>query len=123
MARILLVDDNVGFRNMVAMVLEGENHAVFCAGNGNDALKTFALMPFDLVITDLVMPDKEGLELIIELRKESPNGKIIAMTGGGQQKSDTYLSMAKAFGVAKTLMKPFPSEVLLAAVDSALAIS
>jgi CheY-like chemotaxis protein len=120
MARILLVDDNVDFRNILTMVLKGENHDVICAGNGNDALSTFLDTPVDLVITDLIMPDKEGLELIMELRRHSPTVKIVAMSGGGSQGAGAYLSMAKAFGVVKTLAKPFPSSVLLSTVELAL---
>jgi DNA-binding response OmpR family regulator len=120
MARILLVDDNIDFRNVLTMVLKGDNHEVICAGNGNDALSSFNTMPVDLVITDLVMPDKEGLELIMELRRLSPTVKIVAMTGGGPQRAEAYLSLARAFGVVKTLFKPFPSDVLLSTVDFAL---
>lgn len=120
MAQILLVDDNVDFRNLLTMVLSAESHGVTCAGNGNDAIRFFLSQEFDLVITDLIMPDKEGLELIMELRKESPDVKIIAMTGGGHQSANSYLSLATAFGVVKTLAKPFSSEVLLSAVNTAL---
>jgi CheY-like chemotaxis protein len=119
-ARILLVDDNVEFRNILTMVLSGESHDVICADNGNDAICSFGHSDFDLVITDLIMPDKEGIELIIELQKDCPTVRIIAMTGGGIQGAQAYLELASAFGVVKTLAKPFSTEVLLSAVELAL---
>ena len=122
MARILLVDDDLTFRNLITLILRKESHEIHCADNGKDAAHLFKSDLFDLVITDLVMPEKEGLELIIELRNKGSGTKIIAMTGGGFHRADTYLSCAKAFGVTQTLFKPFTREALLTAIDIALFI-
>ncbi len=76
--------------------------------------------PPDLVITDIIMPEKEGVETILELRQQKPEVKIIAMSGGGPR-SDTYLQMCNQIGVCCTLAKPFSLEALIEAVDEALA--
>jgi CheY-like chemotaxis protein len=119
LARILLVDDNVEFRGLLNSILTGDNHSVVCAGDGNEAISHFHSKPFDLVITDLVMPDKEGLETIIELRRTHPTVKIIAMTGGSRNAAN-YLMLAESFGVSHTLTKPFSRDILLQAVNSTL---
>ena len=120
MARILLVDDEIEFRQLMLAVLTMENHAVVCASDGNEAIRLFFEGTFDLVITDLVMPEKEGLETIRELRERSPLVKIVAMTGGGYSSASTYLALARAFGVEHTLAKPFSRSDILMAVSSAL---
>ena len=73
------------------------------------------------MITDIVMPGKEGLEVLMELRKQRPPVQIIAMSGGGQGSGAAYLDAARLLGAAKVLLKPFRSAVLLAAVDELLA--
>ncbi|MDR3689276.1 MAG: response regulator [Fimbriimonas sp.] len=117
MARILLVDDEVEFRTLLRSLLVAEGHEVECASNGVEALETLHCSIFDLVITDLIMPEKEGIEMMMELRKESPKLKIIAMTGGGFGSANDYLSFAKALGAVKTLAKPFTRDEILAAVS------
>ncbi len=119
MARILLVDDNEEFRGLLLGILTSDNHTVICAGDGVEAIEHFVSAPFDLVITDLVMPNKEGLETIMELHKVQPAVKIIAMTGGSDN-AQTYLMLADAFGVSKTLLKPFTRDDLLNAVAFSL---
>ena len=119
MARILLVDDNDDFRWVLLGILAAESYDVTCAANGIEAIEHFLAQPFDLVITDLVMPEKEGLETIIELRKTDPQVRIIAMTGGSANAA-VYLHLANSFGVSKTLTKPFSRDDLLEAVSSAL---
>ena len=121
MAQILLVDDEIEFRDLLKNILTLEMHSVVCAGDGNEALKLFSQQTFDVVITDLVMPDKEGFEVIMEIRKLSPSIKIIAMTGGGFASASSYLSIAQAFGVNKTLAKPFSRDELLHAIAITLA--
>ena len=119
MAHILLVDDEVDFRQLLMSMLAAEGHVVFGTGNGNEALELCRQKPVELIITDLIMPDKEGLEMIIEMRRDYPHLKFIAMTGGGYGSAADYLSFARALGAAKTLTKPFSRKDLLDAVSFA----
>lgn len=120
MARILLVDDEAIVLQMFEAVLQLDDHVVTTAGNGNQALAHLAAGTFDLVVTDLVMPDKEGLEMITEIRKMQPNLPIIAMSGGGRGSSADYLEMAALLGASRTLAKPFSTQQLLDAVSDVL---
>lgn len=121
MARILVVDDDAPIRNLVQTILATDGHEVFCAGDGKEAIRFLQESPFDLVITDLIMPEMEGLEMIRKVRKQRPELKIIAMTGGGYGSARDYLTWAKAFGVDQTIMKPFSRAELLEAVTGTLA--
>lgn len=116
MARILLVDDDPVILQMVNEFLRDAAHEVTTAANGMEALKLARSAPFDLVITDLVMPEKEGIETILALRKESPTTKIIAMSGS----TEDYLTVARKLGASGTLAKPFSRQQLLDAVASVL---
>jgi DNA-binding response OmpR family regulator len=107
MRNILLVEDEVQIRAALKTALEDEGYKVEEAKDGNQAIKSFKNCLPDLVITDLVMPDKEGLQTIREMRALSPEIKIIAMSGGGRNDSKTYLKMAQSFGAAYVLDKPF----------------
>jgi DNA-binding response OmpR family regulator len=120
MAKILLVDDDDNFRAMLGRVLGDAGHIVTMAVNGNEALRLVQENAFDLVITDLMMPEKEGIETIVELRRKIPGLKIIAMSGGGFNAPEIYLNLARKLGAVQTLAKPFPGTELLAAVASVL---
>ena len=123
MANILLVDDDAPLVKAQSEFLRRAGHTVSTAANGNEAMALVAHNDFDLVITDLIMPEKEGLETIAELRRIAPKIKIIAMSGGtvmiGAQDS---LSMARMFGASLTLVKPFSGQTLIAAVTQALSL-
>jgi DNA-binding NtrC family response regulator len=119
MARILLVDDDQAFLSVQEEFLRREGHEVVTAGNGRQALRLVQERDFDLVITDIIMPDQEGIETIVTLRRTRPALKVIAMSGGGRLNSDDYLEMARRFG-ARTLAKPFTRRDLLDAVASSL---
>jgi CheY-like chemotaxis protein len=121
MIRILLVDDDELFRPMLHAMLERSGFAVDAVKSGNEALARYRESPSDLVITDLIMPDKEGLETIRELRQEAPAVKIIAMSGGGRTSTNTYLQLAGRLGAAKVLSKPFSHQELLDAITTVLA--
>ncbi|MDP2137012.1 MAG: response regulator transcription factor [Candidatus Didemnitutus sp.] len=121
MAKILLIDDDDLFRDMLASALEREGHVVNQATNGVQGLKMFRAEQADLVITDIVMPEKEGLDTIRDLRRDFPAARIIAMSGGLANDSRLYLLMAEKFGARAVLAKPFPIEELYLAVNSALA--
>lgn len=118
MARILIIDDDDALRATIAATLHERGHEVIEATNGTEGLVRQATRPADLVITDLVMPEREGIETIIELRKRAPKLAIIAMSGSA--KPDLYLKMAMQFGACETLVKPFTTEALIAAMDHAL---
>lgn len=120
MKRILLVDDNEAFRRPLGQVLQQAGYEIESAGDGEAALRAFNERPFDLVITDLIMPGKEGLETIMELGRRRPRPLIIAMSGGAQSHVQDYLPVARRFGAAATLSKPFTAPRLLALVASLL---
>jgi DNA-binding NtrC family response regulator len=120
MAKILLVDDDVQVLLVLEVILKSENHEVQSARNGMEATKLVDTDHFDVIITDLIMPEKEGLEVIQEIRAGHPDTKLIAMTGGGYGSASTYLSWAKTFGVQQTLTKPFSRDELLSAIATVL---
>ena len=121
MACILLVDDHDVFLHAIHRVLQHAGHEVHDASNGIEALRRFVPAYFDLVITDLIMPDKEGIETIIEMKKKDPAIRIIAMSGGGRGSPTAYLEIALTLGAVCTLTKPFNKEELLHAVQLTLA--
>lgn len=116
MAHILIIDDEKPIRSMLRKMLEPEGYIVTEASDGAEGIKQYHENPADLVITDLIMPDKEGTETIIALKKKNPAIKIIAMSGGGKNKPDGYLHTAKILGATLTLEKPFRKGELLEAI-------
>lgn len=116
MTRILLVDDDELLRRMLRLTLIKMGHVVIEAVNGNEALRLCQTEPPDIVLTDLIMPEKEGIETIRELRRLHPDVKIIAMSGGGRGSAKDYLVIAKRLGAAHTLNKPFTNEELAGAI-------
>jgi CheY-like chemotaxis protein len=121
MANILVVDDDADLLYAQSEFLRRAGHTISTAANGNEAIALVTVDDFDLVITDINMPGKAGLETIAELRRIAPKIKIIAMSGGtvsiGARDS---LSMAQLFGAAFTLAKPVSGEALITAVNSVL---
>jgi CheY-like chemotaxis protein len=120
LARILLVDDDAAVRLLLETVLRTGRHEVTTAIDGRGALAAVATDTFDVVITDLIMPDMEGIETIMELRRIRPACKIIAMSGGGRGSADDYLDIAANVGAHMTLAKPFSPQQLLDAVQQVL---
>ncbi|HEY6083899.1 MAG TPA: response regulator [Nitrospira sp.] len=121
MPSILIVDDEEQIRQLIRTTFEEAGYRVAEASNGKEALAQYRVAPTDLVVTDILMPDQDGLECISTLRRESPNVKIIAITGG----SDIigvlgFLDVAKMLGAHRTLQKPFEMKTLLDAAESAL---
>jgi len=98
-------------------LLEYSGHTVVEARNGKEGLELFERARADLVITDIVMPENEGLEVLMVLRSKHPPVKIIAMSGGGRGSAKDYLHIAKQMGAARVLAKPFSNEVLIATVS------
>ena len=120
MATILVVDDDQAVRNLLARALTKVGHAVIEAKDGIAALRLFKERKPDLVITDLVMPNKEGLEMILELRGIYPQAHIIAISGGGRCNPASYLEMAKYLGATRTLSKPIGLEKFIDTVQEVL---
>jgi CheY-like chemotaxis protein len=114
-ARILIIDDEPSVRDVFAELLEKRGHVVSIAPNGREAIKLVAAAPVDLVITDIVMPEMDGIELMGQLRRNVPTPAVIAISGNAGQ--ELYLHMAKALGAARVLSKPFRSETLIEAVE------
>ncbi|HID02859.1 MAG TPA: response regulator [Desulfobacterales bacterium] len=107
MARILVIDDDNMFRGMLKLLLGEEGYDVVEADDGLSGIKKFQQSCPDLVICDLIMPDKEGLETIQELQRLNHKVPIIAVSGGGEAGPGTYLELAKAMGARKAFSKPF----------------
>jgi CheY-like chemotaxis protein len=119
-AQILVVDDDVIVRETITRILEGQGFRVVSADNGNQALGIFRAKRPDLVLTDIIMPDREGIETIIIIRKEQPAARIIAMSGGGRLQNKNFLDLAKALGADEALDKPFTEADLLESVGRCL---
>jgi CheY-like chemotaxis protein len=120
MASILVVDDDQSMRELLRHVLEEAQHSVFTAANGEQALRLAREAPVDLIITDILMPVRDGLEVIREMRRENPRVKIIALSGGGTYVGLETLETAKDFGAVETLAKPFNIERLIQVVERVL---
>ncbi len=97
-------------------MLERAGFEVDLASNGNEGIDLFRKSPSDLVITDIIMPEKEGLETIREMKRMQPQLKIIAMSGGGEISAEHYLEMAKIFGASRIIEKPFTQKTMVSTV-------
>ena len=121
MPRILVIEDEVDIRSLYSRILRSAGHDVSEAPDGKVGLELYRENPADLVITDIIMPEKEGIELIMELRRDFPDVKIIAVSGGGQATpSATCLRLAKGLGAVRTLAKPFNQQELVDTVQEVL---
>ena len=120
MAEILVVDDDEGVRLMLRTLLEKSGHSVIEASNGNEAVQTLQNHSPALVILDIIMPDKEGLETIMELRQSRPDLPIIAISGDGRIGPQAYLDDALKLGAAKVFTKPFVLDDIRQAVAELL---
>ncbi len=120
MARILIIDDEPQIRSMLKLMLERDGYEVVEAPDGVEGISVYRQNPTDLIITDLIMPNKDGIGMIIDLKKEFPEVKIIAMSGGGLNKPDGYLKGAKKLGASCTLTKPIDREEILRVVAAIL---
>jgi DNA-binding NtrC family response regulator len=112
---VLLVDDNDEFRNVTAELLVRAGHTVRTSGNGREALRHLRQAPADLVISDIVMPHQDGLELMMKMRTEFPHIAMIAISGDTPY-SGLYLRIAAKLGAVATLLKPFSTDELLGAI-------
>jgi DNA-binding NtrC family response regulator len=120
MQRILIIDDEIHILLMLKKMLERAGYEIDLASNGQEGLEVFRNDPPDLVITDIIMPEKEGLETIREMKKEQPDLKILAMSGGGKISADNYLDTARIFGASGIIEKPFNQSRLVSLVREIL---
>ncbi len=120
MPRILIVDDDYQVRAMLREFLEFEGYEVKEASDGISGLGTLREAPMDLAIVDLIMPNKEGLETITEIRRDFPDLKMIAISGGGRIGPGSYLPLAQSLGAHRTFAKPFTLAEIVAAIRELL---
>ncbi len=121
MARILIVDDDGSIRALLREVLEEEGYQVGEAADGKQGVLRYREDPADLVITDILMPEKDGVELIMELQESFPEVKIIAMSGGGRGLDSQFnLRIARDFGAVQLMEKPFTRKQVLETVRRVL---
>jgi DNA-binding NtrC family response regulator len=118
--KILLVDDEEALRKMVRVILGDESYEFFEAVNGRDAQNLLAKETFDLIITDVIMPDCDGIELVMSVRRQLPDLKVIVLSGGGRVRASHYLDLAGKLGAAKVFEKPFDPAALRRAVEELL---
>jgi DNA-binding response OmpR family regulator len=118
MKKVLVIDDDEQIREMIRVILEDSGYAVYLTSDGDEVTNIYKDNPVDLIITDIIMPERDGLEIINQFRKEHPNVKIIAISGGGKIKAENYLVAAENLGAVKTLSKPFDIMELVDIVKS-----
>ena len=121
MARLLMVDDDPQMQATLPLVLADGGHQVTLAANGKQALRELRTRPIDLVVTDILMPEMDGLELIRAVKKDHPGVKLLAISGGSARLPGTdALQVARLLGARRVLPKPFSADEVIAAVADAL---
>lgn len=118
MARILVIEDEAELRKVLEKALQSAGHTVTTAPDGYEGMKSYRASPSDVVVTDLFMPNQDGIETMISLKREFPDAKIVAISGNIS--AGAMLSVAKRLGALTVLEKPFAIDALLAAVNKAL---
>lgn len=116
MARVLIVDDDQQIRTMLRATLEREGYEVAEAADGRQALALYRREPGGVVLADIIMPEMEGIETILQLRREYPDVQIIAMSGGGHIGPQSYLASARQCGAQYAFTKPIDRDQLLGAI-------
>lgn len=118
---ILVADDEEGIRNLLRHWLQSQGHSVVLVDSAHEAVRLLKAHTFDLVITDIVMPDGDGFELIAAFRKAQPQARIVAISGGGKYlQGPDCLKIARGLGAHAAVMKPFNWEQLHVGIDEAL---
>ena len=112
MASVLVIDDDPEVRSVIARLLEMEGHSVIQADNGKVALERYSSAPTDLVISDIYMPEMDGIELLTRLRERLPDARIVAMSGGGAIAAHHMLRAAEALGAVAIIEKPFDIDAI-----------
>lgn len=116
MNRILIIDDDAPMRSMLKETFILNSYSVDTAANGHEAELLYTKNEYDVIITDIIMPDKDGIEVILDLLKKNKGERVIAISGGGRVNATDYLVTAEKFGVAATFQKPLDRKALLAKV-------
>ncbi|MBI4625853.1 MAG: response regulator [Verrucomicrobia bacterium] len=118
---IIVADDVEGILHLVQQYLEGAGHTVACATTGHEVIRLLAKQHFDLVITDVLMPDGDGLDVIVAAKRNFSSTRILAISGGGKYMvAGDCLRIAKGVGAHGLLLKPFSREQLLAAIEQVI---
>ena len=120
MTKILVIDDDVIVRETIVQILEDRGYTVLSAEDGDRGLALFRAERPDLVITDIIMPEKEGIQTITEMRGERPDAKIIAISGGGRIGNTDFLKIARHLGAMDIIPKPFDPDELVSRVRRCL---
>jgi CheY-like chemotaxis protein len=123
MSHILVVEDSEDLRFIIKDILKKAGHQVSEACDGSEVAQILAEASIDLVITDILMPEQEGVQTILQIRRNQPDIRIIGMSGGGAGGAEHYLEMAREFGANATMQKPFKKAQLLELVDTVLGVS
>jgi DNA-binding NtrC family response regulator len=123
MARILVMDDEEELRGTLVRALQRVGHETIEAENGAEGLRLVKAQPVDLVVTDLVMPEMDGLEFMKELAAFRPDSRVIAFSGGGIWDASSILTVARMLGAVRTISKPFELKEFLSLVDEVLALA
>ncbi|MEN7972571.1 MAG: response regulator [Verrucomicrobiota bacterium] len=119
--KILVIDDDESICNVFSRFLCGKGHEVVCASNGRKGLQVFDAEKPDLVVTDIMMPESDGLEVVMAIREREDRVPVIAISGGMRTLPIDFLPLAKKFGASKVLYKPVELEDLLAAIEEVMA--
>lgn len=122
MKRILIIDDDTEFRKMLTVSVAQAGYEIVEAANGKEGMKKYQSEKIDLVVTDIFMPEKEGIETIMELRAIDPDIKIIGISGGGIHKEFGFLENLSDFGAQRTFQKPFALQDFLVAIEELLGV-
>jgi DNA-binding response OmpR family regulator len=122
MPGILIVEDDSDIREMLKVSLSRRKYLIHEAVNGKDAISHFKPLTTDLVITDLIMPEEDGLKVIMKLREIKPTVRIIAISGGGKAGPGSYLNLAKALGADAVYSKPFSLNEMVGKIEELLNI-
>ena len=115
--KVVVIDDDAQIRRVIELKLRTRGYEVITAVNGKEGLNLIKSKQPDVVITDIIMPEKEGIEVITELQRDFPSVKIIVISGGGRVGPEEYLNLAKTMGLKHTFIKPFTCNEILEAVN------
>ncbi len=121
MARVLVIDDDTTIRDLLREILQDEGHEVYEAGDGEAGVQLFKLHRPELVVLDMFMPNREGLETLQEIRAEDPRSRVLAISGASGQSGFDPLGVAEMLGATRSLSKPFGARRFLEAVRELLA--
>ena len=120
MAHICLIDDDQGIRDTLTRILRRLGHEVKPAGNGREGLDLVAKNKFQIVITDIIMPEVEGIEVVRSIRQSDPDMQVIAMSGGGRVGNTDFLKMARSLGANELVYKPVTKTQFMEALNKCL---